>query len=81
MLILDFTLEVDVRTGILSLVRALDREITSRFTVIIAATDQGPGNNQALVCTASLVAGSSKIVLELPNMMHMCLQIVSHTTH
>ncbi len=53
LILLDFTLEVDISTGIVSLVRALDREITPSFTVIIAATDQGPGNNQALVCSVT----------------------------
>ena len=45
-----FTLEVDVSTGILRLSRALDRETIPIFTTVIAATDQGSGNNQALVC-------------------------------
>lgn len=40
---------MDDSTGVLTLAQALDRETTPSFTVVVAATDQGQGNNQAIV--------------------------------
>ena len=40
---------MDTETGVVALARPLDRETTPTITVMVAATDQGLGNNQALV--------------------------------
>lgn len=40
---------MDESTGLVTLAQPLDRETVSSFTVLVAATDQGPGNNQAIV--------------------------------
>lgn len=53
-LLIGFTLAVDASLGVLTLNRPLDRETAPIFTVIIAATDQGPENNQAIVCYSLL---------------------------
>lgn len=59
----DFTVAVDASTGLLTLVRALDRETLPGFSVNIAATDQGMGNNQATVCGTILMQPSANLVL------------------
>ena len=48
--LLGFTVAVDSSTGVLTLVRSLDREVAPTFNISIAAQDQGLGNNQAIVC-------------------------------
>lgn len=44
-LFLDFTLAIDAVTGVVTLARTLDREGLPAFSVVITATDQGPGSN------------------------------------
>lgn len=45
----NFTVAVNSITGVLTVARSLDRETYPGFTIVIAATDQGPGYNQAIV--------------------------------
>ena len=46
----DFTMAIDEVTGVMTLARSLDREELPAFTLVITATDQGPGSNTDSVC-------------------------------